>query len=298
MLRRGEKTGPPPILAYKRSILDPGLRRIVPSISRLTYSPLFRVAINALSWMAALPFPELRRLPPAHLRARVGTGNRILFNHFYYYANSIWYWFDNFSRGLVNLSSSVVEIGCGCGRTLQHLHNTLEFSGTFTGIDIDQEMLDWCQKSFSRPGFRFIKSPHLNSSYSERTLAEFSENSTPATRWRVPLDDNSTDFVYSCSLLTHLLEEDVTNYLQESCRILRPASPMRMSFFCVDWVEKGGRWNFTHKMGGAYVESLRVPEAAVAYRHEDILRMCKEAGFARVEFRPSTIQSEVIAWKA
>jgi hypothetical protein len=56
-------------------------RRFVPSVAKLSYNPFVKAAGNAIAMMLALPFPELRDLPPNHPRIRVGAGNRILNGH-------------------------------------------------------------------------------------------------------------------------------------------------------------------------------------------------------------------------
>jgi hypothetical protein len=50
------------------------------------------------------------------------------------------------------------------------------------------------------------------------------------------------DFIYSTSLYTHLLEDELGNYTRESFRVLRPNGVMYMTFFCMDSVELGNRW--------------------------------------------------------
>lgn len=280
---------PLPLGPSEKSRLDRLLRRVIPSVSRLTYSGLFRRVVNPVSSVATFLFPEFRSLPPAHLRARVGTGNRVLFNHVMFFSSGYWYWMDNFSRQLCSQSSNVVEIGCGCGKIFRPLHDSSEFTGQFVGIDIDREMLAWCRKRFTRPSFRFVESPHANSAYPGQ------KTGATANGWRVPVEDSSVDFVYSCSLLTHLLEDTVRLYLGESRRMLKRGGFIRMGFFCLDTVEKGFRWSFRHQMGLAFVESPEVPEAAVAYSRDVMQRLVEEAGLEVVEFRLGSSQSEVIA---
>lgn len=277
--------------SFRRSTWDHLFRARVPSISRLTYSRLFQTILNPLSSVGALLFPEFRQLPPAHLRARVGAGNSLLFNHANFMVSAYWFWLDNFSRKLCDLQSSIMEIGCGCGKTFQHIHDIGEFTGSFVGIDIDSEMLTYCRKHFNRPSFSFIQSNHQNSAYSERQTVG------PSTPWHIPLSDECLDFVYSSSLFSHLFELEIMNYLCQSYRLLKPGGAVRMSFFCIESVEKGNRWNFKHRKGNAYIESLKVPEAAVAFEKSIMESFFCKSGFTQIEFRLGTAQSEVIARK-
>jgi len=56
-------------------------RKFVPSVARISYNPVVKMAGNAIAGLLSLPFTELRGLPPNHLRIRIGVGNRILANH-------------------------------------------------------------------------------------------------------------------------------------------------------------------------------------------------------------------------
>jgi hypothetical protein len=54
----------------------------------------------------------------------------------------------------------------------------------------------------------------------------------------------------------------------------------------------GDRHSFTNRIGEAYVESMRQPEAAVGYDEGFLLRVAAEAGFrsARIMHHPSDVQ--------
>ena len=72
------------------------------------------------------------------------------------------------------------------------------------------------------------------------------------------------------------------NYFEESRRILKPGRSMFMSVFCMDYPPPtmGDRHTFRHRIGNAYVESLRVPEAAVAYEADFLHALARDTGFA------------------
>jgi hypothetical protein len=58
-----------------------------------------------------------------------------------------------------------------------------------------------------------------------------------------------------------------------------------------------GRWGFGHRLGNAWVESPKYPEAAVAYEREFVENACRGAGFERVEHLPLDGHTIVRAWK-
>ena len=110
-------------------------------------------------------------------------------------------------------------------------------------------------------------------------------------------EPQSKDFVYSISLYSHLLEIEVTDYMQETYRMLRAEGIMYMTFFCIEHVELGRRWTFRHQRGNAYVESAQYPEAAVAYLEDFMVELAKNCGFREVTVAPGKVQSELFARK-
>jgi hypothetical protein len=51
-------------------------------------------------------------------------------------------------------------------------------------------------------------------------------------------------------------------------------------------VELGGRWTFQHRSGNAYIESVRYPEAAVAYHETFMTGLATGCGFRDVIVTP------------
>lgn len=277
--------------------LDRAVRQILPSASRLTYNPLFRAVVDSFDFLPKLLCQELSTIPPNHMRIRVGVGNRIFANQVIYLTGPKDFWMHAFHAGFCRLDSTVVDIGCGCGRyahPLRDYHFKSErFAGKYVGVDIDEEMLDWCRKHYDSERFSFFRSNHSSKAYRGMTNGN--------SHYRIPLEDESADFVFSTSLFTHLLEEQLMNYCQESFRILKPGGHMAMACFSMDHLPPtyGGRHTFRHRISNAYVESLEVPEAAVAYREEFLFAVARQAGFrtAEVQTAPGDWQPVVISMK-
>lgn len=194
------------------------------------------------------------------------------------------------------ISSDVVELGCGCGRLARPLRDppwSLWFMGTYVGVDIDHEAIKYCRSHFPEDKFQFIVSPHKSTTYvvgkphgAQETHSKF-----------VIANEQNKDFVYSLSLCTHLLEKEVIEYVEESFRILKTGGIMFMTFFCIEHVELGGRWTFQHRRGNAYIESMRYPEAAVAYKEMFMIDLVRKCGFREVTVTPGKGQSELVALK-
>jgi SAM-dependent methyltransferase len=261
--------------------LDRALRRLFPSTSRLTFNPLFRATVNAFDAMPRLMFPEYRALPPNHLRIRVGVGNRILNNQSHFLVHARDFWMFVFSEGIVDMKSSILDIGVGCGRWAHWLRDYnfrgRRFQGSYVGIDIDEEAVEWCRENYDAERFRFEVSTDTSVSY----------NHTVATQaaYRISAPDYAFDLVFSNSLLTHLLETELENYVRESYRLLKAGGAMMHSHFNIDYppATYGTRHTFKHPYGNAMIESEAQPEAAVAYRTDFLFDLCRRIGFTSCE---------------
>jgi predicted SAM-dependent methyltransferase len=105
------------------------------------------------------------------------------------------------------------------------------------------------------------------------------------SQYPLPVADESADFVFSTSLFTHLLEEQLDNYCRESYRALKPGGHMAMACFSMDHPPPtyGQRHTFQYRIANAHVESLDVPEAAVAYEESFLFAVAQAAGFPTAE---------------
>jgi SAM-dependent methyltransferase len=290
---------PGPLRAEKTKSfrLDKMLRRLVPASSRLTYNPFFKVLVNSVDFLPRRAWKELAKIPPNHLRIRIGVGNRLFNNHIHYLTTAVDFWMHAFHARLCTLDSTIVDIGCGCGRAAHVLRDyrckSERFSGRYIGIDIDQDVLDWCMKNFDRERFEFHRSGHSSVAY----RAQGQENAY----YTLPLGDDSADFVFSNSLFTHLLENEMVNYCQESFRVLKPGGYMAMHVFSIDHLPPsyGDRHTFKHRVANAHVESLSVPEAAVAYEEKFLFSVARDIGFRsyEIEAGPEEVQPMLLCRK-
>jgi SAM-dependent methyltransferase len=263
-------------------------RRFVPAVPVLSHRRWLMSALDLFDKAWSLPFQEFRRLPPNHMRIRVGVGNRLVFNQPYYLEYGMKTMLTLMERGLMNMDSRIVDIGCGCGR-LAHALGRSGFRGSYDGIDVDTEMLAWCKEHLGTDSVRFHHADVFSAIYNP---------SGQKGPYRLPLADGSTDLVTAQSLFTHLLEDDFRNYLNEVARVLEVGGQTYLSVFCLEDMADlglvGGRWSLEQRVGNAHVESLEYPEAATAYTREFILDACTEAGFSEVVLVPETPQSVLV----
>ena len=259
---------------------DRFIRKFIPSIAKLSYNPVAKFLLDGPDLVIDLAFPVYRRLPPNHLRVRVGVGNELFNNHAWYMIGARDFWFFILSRSWITMDSTIVDIGCGCGKFAHHFrdynYNGSKFRGKYIGIDIDAEALGWCRRHFDKERFDFHLSSHASKVYNDTGIGE---------PYALPIAESSVDLVFSTSLFTHLLEPEILNYMTESFRVLTPNAVMVMNCFLIDYPPNtfGGRHTFRFRMGNAFVESLKFPEAAVAYNSKFLLDMAAEIGFRNCE---------------
>jgi SAM-dependent methyltransferase len=261
------------------------IRRLVPSTVSLTYNPVFKLLGNSITRVLELPFAEARNLPPNHLRVRVGTENRLVANFSYHRAVGNQMWLQWLASHLCAPDGDVMEIGCGCGRLALPLEGGW-FNGTYLGVDVDAEMIEYCRHRFSPPRFSFVLSSQTSELY-RSSGGERAQSWAPA---------QSRDFVFSLSLLSHLLEPQLREVVAQTSRILRKGGWAYMSFFALEYVRPNDRWTFEHPVGNARVESVKHPEAAVAYK-EDFLRSIFQEDFRDIRVIGGHPQSEIVARK-
>lgn len=249
------------------------LRNFIPSTALLARTPVGKL-LDAIDAVVRASNSKWKALPPASLRLRVGVGNRLLFNHAHFTELGRQVLDELVGKGCLKRDSRILELGCGCGRFAIPLRKFLDFGGDYVGQDVDQQLVHWCQRNLSNPSFRFLQANIFNSVYNPQ--------GKPLTDYKVPADDAGRDLVIAISLFTHLLYNDFVFYVSESARVLRSGGILYMTMFVMDFIKQklGDRWTFAHEMENCFCESLKYPEAAVAYRLDLIKDVLGRNGFA------------------
>lgn len=187
---------------------------------------------------------------------------------------------DLFIR-LANLrpNERVLDIGCGCGRMALPLSDYLGRDGLYVGMDITARPVLWCRQNIAshHPNFMFLHMDLYNTRYN------------PTGRYRAgdytfPFKDESFDFIFLTSVFTHLLPDDVANYLDEIARLLQPAGRALATFFLLNQTQQAlagqgrNQVNFQYGSGPYRMRSDSLPESAVAYEETFLRQMLKERG--------------------
>jgi len=156
-----------------------------------------------------------------------------------------------------------VDLGCGYGRTLLYAARDLHPSVAI-GLDISSVMLSKARAYADDHGL-------------DPVLARGGID-------RIPLPDESVDFVYSSAVLLHLPEEMVRAAISESLRVLRPGGVALFERCLIGWANPEGVQNKLMARLGRRV--LRVAFVRT-YRRRDIERIVRGAGpVSRAEIVP------------
>jgi SAM-dependent methyltransferase len=171
--------------------------------------------------------------------------------------------------GCLKQNNCVLDIGSGIGRMAIPLTEYLSQEGKYEGFDIVKKGVKWCKKNITSkfPNFNFQHIELKNSLYNLDTNQD-------ASKFTFPYPDNYFDFIFLTSVFSHMLPNDVENYLKEINRVLKNSGRCFCTFFILTKEYKQNinkNFNFPFDKGNYYLMDEKVPEANIAYE-EDYLR--------------------------
>jgi SAM-dependent methyltransferase len=185
--------------------------------------------------------------------------------------------------------ASVLELGCGHGRTARGLLDYLREPGGYWGLDVDRQRIQDAQMRLEmrHPHFRFVWADVYNAHYNP-------EGSTTATSYVFPFPDAHFDVLYAASLFTHLLPDEAHNYFQQSRRVLKPGGTCLFSFFVLDHYRGIGTtisplYEFDRLFpghAGVAVRDLDHPDALIGYSVAELTSLAESAGLRIVRVIP------------
>jgi SAM-dependent methyltransferase len=249
----------------------PGWRRLAGRAKRAAFrvvTPIDRL----VRWR------DRARLPPAHLRIYYyGTWNPAAYARAC--ANSRAELRD---RGL-RPDQRILDIGSGIGNLAIALLD--EHHGGYDGVEIHPEAVAWCQRAITsrHPAFRFHRADLASRAYNPL-------GRTSASAYRFPFADGCFDVIFLASVFTHMLPDEVEQYLREIGRLLAPGGQCVESFFLLNDDTRpdveAGRSFMTfpvrHASGVCRLHEAAVPESAVAFEEGFVRDLHAKAGL-RIE---------------
>lgn len=176
------------------------------------------------------------------------------------------------SLGGVKPSDDVLDVGCGCGKEAAYLTKYLYRSSRYEGFDVAPQAIEWCKTYISSryPNFHFQTADVFNKRYNPHGKFRVSE-------YRFPYGNESFDVVCLFSVFTHMLPQDMENYLLEITRVLKVDGRCFITFFLLnrDSLEsingKKSALDFKHDFGLYRTVNPNTPEESLCYDEEFVL---------------------------
>jgi SAM-dependent methyltransferase len=189
--------------------------------------------------------------PPASLQLSVGAPS---LENFLIVADG---WVQVINRFLEK-PSSLLDIGCGCGRIARFLVPQ-QLVVKYVGFDVILRSIEWCNKFISSryPNARFIHSDIYSKEYNP-------DGTIISKNYQFPVEDESIDIAFAGSVFTHLLVDDAQNYLKETYRCLKRGSVAILSI---------------HNELASKEHPFVGTEARIDILDEYVIKMCEKEGF-------------------
>lgn len=235
-----------------------------------------RYAVRKIIYFPSDLFTEKNALVPPKGITFTGSGDYLqtgndFFNYFQKYCN-------------FTPDSSILDIGSGIGRMAIPFTNYLSTKGRYEGFDIVKIGVDWCTKNISNrfPNFNFKLIPLKNDLYRLDTNEK-------AAELKFPYENDAFDLVFLTSVFTHMLPNDVENYISEINRVLKKNKNCFATFFIIDdesakSMKENGAKNFPFDMGNYSLMNKSVKEANVAYKKTYIINLLESYNFEVTNF--------------
>lgn len=171
-------------------------------------------------------------------------------------------------------SSRVLDIGCGCGQIALELREELDSGGRYTGCDIHSAAIEWCKSNIRDNRFSFFHIDVKNGMYNP-------QGTESATDFRFPIKEHF-DVILLKSVFTHLLTDEMENYLSQLNGLLADGGKCLATFFLLNDRQKKlaeqekNSIHFHNHDGIVAFANARVPEAIVAFNEIKLLELFRK----------------------
>jgi ubiquinone/menaquinone biosynthesis C-methylase UbiE len=186
--------------------------------------------------------------------------------------------------GGLKTTDRILDIGCGIGRMAIPITKYLSKEGSYEGIDIVADGINWCAKKITPkyPNFRFQLADVFNKHYHPKGKHKASD-------YKFPFEDKSFDFIFLTSVFTHMLPYDMENYLSEISRVLKQDGKCLITFFILNQEslshidKKQSKLDFKYNYGDCHIENKDLPEDAISYDESFVRNLYEKKALRIVE---------------
>jgi SAM-dependent methyltransferase len=186
-------------------------------------------------------------------------------------------------------TAAVLDVGSGMGRLGRAMTAYLDpAGGTYDGVEIVPRAVRWCQQEIT------TRYPHVRFHLAEVRNGEYQPDAElSAAEYRFPFPDSHFDLVVLLSVFTHMLSDEVHNYVREIARVLKAGGRCYATFTLLDaralqaMDRDAAERKFRPYEGAAWVVDAKVPELATAYDQEFVEDLFHTAGLEPQVFHGS-----------
>ena len=177
----------------------------------------------------------------------------------------------------------------------------LDASARYEGFDAAKKPVEWAQSVITCefPNFRFRTADTFNKRYNPL-------GKTGAADLIFPYDDDTFDFAFAGSLYTHMVPDEVANFVAETKRVLKPGGTTLATFCLLNErtlpiVDEGKSMpRLIYKYGDCRVRTLKDPAHFIAHPESWVIDLYEKAGLkvvppiARGTWAETTSESQAL----
>ncbi|GAA3602142.1 methyltransferase domain-containing protein [Flavivirga amylovorans] len=180
-------------------------------------------------------------------------------------------------------SDSVLDIGSGVGRTAIALTTYINEKGSYDGFDVVKKGIDWCNSGigtdFSNFNFKYV------ALYNDL----YNTSASSALEFVFPYGKNSFNKIFTFSVFTHMMLEEIQHYFNEIQRVITNNGLCFSTFFLYDsndedYIATRKHFNFPVKGDDGFrLMNKNVKSGNIAIHKTKLDDMLKNANLKRVK---------------